>query len=95
MFIRSPIPSAPRAAIEPEPSPSDAPVVPQSDPTVMVNKKPVNTSATKVGEQKLTGQVQEAKVRSLFAETQKEQTVRLNPQSPVRKDECRDKNSTE
>lgn len=95
MLIRPPIQSAaPKAAIEPEPPPSVDPVFQQSDPTVMVNNKPVNTGATKVAEQKITGQVQEAKVRSLL-ETSNEQTVLVNHKSPVRKDECPDKNSTE
>lgn len=79
------------------------PAIKPGDPTVLVNGKPVDpaqeggknpasgatkeAAAAKVAEQKLSGQAQEAKVRSLWADTQKDLDVKVIEEPAHSKDD--------
>jgi hypothetical protein len=92
----------------------EPPVPQPGDPTVLVNGKPVvpsqqvekksasgaskEAAAAKAAEQKFSGKVQEAKVRSLFEETSKDSNVVVNSKKAFRTDDhkknCEDQNTT-
>ncbi|MCI0413003.1 hypothetical protein L0222_09410 [bacterium] len=89
-----PIPLSPsyREAIKTEPQPVQTkPAVPiDINAPVRVNGKPVSNkddAAAKASEHKLCGQVQEAKVRSIYESTKDQQNVFINGKQAHRKDD--------